>query len=121
VTQIEIVTGCPLQVKLHDYGSLSFYEQVKLARETDIMLGMHGAALTSGIYIPKTGVLLEIGHPSRRGNEHFSNLASFVGLDYNQFEGDDILQPHWRNAIVEGVVSAVKNVQKRKAEFKSEE
>lgn len=98
--------------------SLSFYDQVKLARESDVMLGMHGAALTSGIYLLKTGVLMEIGHPSRAGNEHFANLASFVGLYYNRFEGDDVLQPHWREAIVQGVVSAVKDVQRRRAEFK---
>jgi Glycosyltransferase 61 len=40
-------------------GNLSFVEQVKFMSEVDILMGPHGAQLTSSIYIPECGSLLE--------------------------------------------------------------
>ena len=82
---------CKLKIQVYDFQKLTFYQQISIARNSDILLGMHGAALTSSIYLPNSSTLIEIGHPSRSGNQHFQNIARFMGLKYQIFNGNDLL------------------------------
>jgi hypothetical protein len=54
-------------------------EQIALARESDIIIGPHGAGLIYTSYIPPYGGVIELQHPSRRFNYQFSNIAALTG------------------------------------------
>lgn len=95
---------CELVLEVFDFQKLTFYQQLSVARNADILLGMHGAALTSAIYLRSTAALIEIGHPSRSGNQHFNNLARYMGLRYRYIDGDDLLS----DSEIEAISKAVK-------------
>lgn len=95
---------CELQIEVFDYSTLPFYKQISVARNADILLGMHGAALASGIYLRNTSALIEIGHPTRSSNQHFQNLARFMGLKYRVINGNDFLSDRQ----IEDISNAVK-------------
>lgn len=42
---------CDVVVQRLDFQTISFYDQILTARETDVLIGTHGAALTSTIYL----------------------------------------------------------------------
>jgi len=46
-------------VRSVDFASLTYREQLKIIRSTDILLGAHGAALSHMILLPTTSVTIE--------------------------------------------------------------
>ena len=105
---------CDVAVTRYDFQEMSFYEQIKLARETDILLGTHGAALTTVLYMIPQSKLIEIGHPTRHANYHFQNIASFVGVEYAWFDGDDQLSSSHLENILNGVKKSVDWIRKQR-------
>jgi hypothetical protein len=54
-------------------------EQIALARESDIIIGPHGASLIYTSFLPAYGGVVELQHPSRRFNYQFYNIAALTG------------------------------------------
>lgn len=48
------------KVSLVQFETLSFHEQVEVARRSHVMIGMHGAGLTNAIWMPEHSVVLEL-------------------------------------------------------------
>ena len=58
-----------IESRVVDLGTLSFGEQLKLLRSTNVLVGAHGAGLMHVIFLADEAVLLEI-HPSYRLDRH---------------------------------------------------
>ena len=75
-----------LKVQSIDFASLSFAEQIKAVRDTDILVGVHGAGLTHAMFLPESAVVVEI---LPKGLEHkgFRNFAALLGHAYFSAHG----------------------------------
>ena len=70
-----------IESRVVDLGTLSFGEQLKLLRSTNVLVGAHGAGLMHVIFLADEAVLLEI-HPSYRLDRHFRLAARMAGRLY---------------------------------------
>ena len=68
-------------VLLVDPGALSFEDQVALMRRTDVLVGMHGGALTNLLFL-KTGATVVELHPFYQRARCYDNLARWAGVKY---------------------------------------
>jgi hypothetical protein len=81
-----------------------FAEQVRLAAGAKYMVSNHGAGLTSMLFMPAGGGVLELRRKGERERNWFFNLASAAGLDYYyqlcdpESPGDD---PHTANLLAD--------------------
>ena len=66
-----------------DSASLSFEEQLKIIRNANILIGVHGAGLMHILFAAEECVLVEI-HPSYRQDRHFRHAARLVGIRLDQ-------------------------------------
>lgn len=68
--------------RIVDFASMPFQEQIKIARDTDVMVGMHGAGLTQTMFMEEgRGALVEI-QPDRLCFQGYRNLAMTTGHAY---------------------------------------
>lgn len=68
--------------QLVDFAGLPFREQIEIARDTDVLVGMHGAGLTHAMFMEEgRGALVEV-QPDRLCHSGFRNLAQMTGHAY---------------------------------------
>ena len=110
----QVCTGflkrCKVSINLYNFSKLSYWEQFQVALDSDIFIGMHGAALTMGLYLQPYAHLIEISHPSRYGNFHFRNIAKFVNVAYHLTDGNDNLTEDHIKSIVNIVKECLKTL-----------
>ena len=65
-------------------------QQLEFARETDLLIGMHGAGLTHTMFLPKHAGLIEL-LPTywSAANEHFHAIAKWRKIRYRQWTNQD--------------------------------
>ena len=69
-------------IRLVDFEGKPFKEQIEIARDTDVMVGMHGAGFTHVMFMEEgRGALVEI-QPDRLCHRGFRNLAKMTGQLY---------------------------------------
>lgn len=69
-------------IRLVDFEGKPFQEQIKIARDTDVLVGMHGAGFTHVMFMEEgRGALVEI-QPDRLCHRGFRNLAKLTGQLY---------------------------------------
>lgn len=83
----------PLILRRIDFAQVhKIREQMALVRESDVLVGAHGAAFIYALYLPSWGGLVELQHPSRYYNYHFENIAKLTGREYGvSFINDPIV------------------------------
>jgi EGF domain-specific O-GlcNAc transferase len=78
----ELKTRLPhLRVQAIDFSAIPFAEQLRIIRETDILVGVHGAGLTHGMFLRHGSVMVEILPPALN-HKGFRNLAGLMGHTY---------------------------------------
>jgi protein O-GlcNAc transferase len=70
-----------VEIQLVDFASMSFPQQLKIVRRTDILAGVHGAGLTHGMFLPHRSTMAEILPPGLK-HKGFRNLAKKLGHNY---------------------------------------
>ena len=73
--------GNMVDVHVADFSQMSFKDQLKLIRSTNIMIGVHGAGLMHIMFAAEEAILVEI-HPSYRQDRHFRHAARMTGKIY---------------------------------------
>uniref|UniRef100_A0A182IUV3 EGF domain-specific O-linked N-acetylglucosamine transferase n=1 Tax=Anopheles atroparvus TaxID=41427 RepID=A0A182IUV3_ANOAO len=70
---------------------LSFLEQLRITRNSDIFIGMHGAGLTHLLFLPKWATLFELYHCE--DPNCYRDLARLRGVHYITWERDHLVYP----------------------------
>ncbi|KAF6804492.1 DUF563 domain-containing protein [Colletotrichum sojae] len=65
-----------------DFAAISFPEQLQVAQETDILVGVHGAGLTHTMFLRENGAAVVEIQPSSMSHKGFKNVAKMMGLGY---------------------------------------
>jgi len=74
-------SGNMMTLLITDLAKLSFGEQLKIVRNTNVMVGVHGAGLMFIMFAADEAVLVEI-HPSYRQDRHFRHASRLSGKMY---------------------------------------
>lgn len=70
-------------LKSFNFGALDPPQAIEVASNADVMVGVHGAGMTWGAFLPRHGGLIEIhGGDRPPTNRHFHNIAAFADLHY---------------------------------------
>ncbi len=73
-----------------DFATISFEEQLRLVRSTDVFVGVHGAAFTHVMFMrPGRGAVVEI-QPETNDYRGFRNLGFLKGLTYIMGHGEQV-------------------------------
>ncbi|KAH7014432.1 uncharacterized protein B0I36DRAFT_398089 [Microdochium trichocladiopsis] len=116
-----------VHIRAVDFATLSFREQIALARETDILVGVHGAGLTHTLFMRQDmGALVEI-FPEGFELRCFRAMARDRGLGYykmhvpvvekkEDFHVEDVIVP--KDRFVEVLEHAVKALDNRPGSFR---
>lgn len=98
-----------VEVKLIDFEGMPFPEQIRVARETEILAGVHGAGLTHTMFMREAaGAVVEIQH-EEVNVETFRVLAHQRYLSYFRAHGKALPNPknpdekdwHWKDVELE--------------------
>ena len=68
---------------------LSFKEQLRVIRSTNILIGMHGAGLSHAVFLPEEAVVVELFPEHVKKKKHFRNLARLRGHTYLPWQNQD--------------------------------
>ncbi|KAL4788765.1 DUF563 domain-containing protein [Aspergillus venezuelensis] len=75
-----------VKVQSFDFAAIPFHTQLEIIRNTNILVGVHGAGLTHGMFLPPRSVMVEILPPSLN-HKGFRNVASLLGHSYLSAHG----------------------------------
>ncbi|EFY84844.1 DUF563 domain protein [Metarhizium acridum CQMa 102] len=93
-----------LDLEIVDFAGFSFAEQLKIVRETDLLIGVHGAGLTHTMFLPPGSAVVEI-LPGDFAHMGFRNLAQILGHRYYrthaEMHGDASGESQWQFDAVE--------------------
>ena len=73
--------GNMMRTNVLDLASMSYGDQLRFIRSSNILVGVHGAGLMWIMFAADEAVLMEI-HPSYREDRHFRHIARLMGKDY---------------------------------------
>lgn len=79
-----------VKIELVNFAAISFAEQLKIVHRTDILVGVHGAGLTHGMFMPPGSTMVEILPPGV-AHKGFRNMAKLLG--HNHFSSHAIHRP----------------------------
>ena len=77
------------------FEELSVREQLAIALETDVLVGMHGAGLVHALFLPPWAGIVEL-YPAYQSTRlrHFRRLAAWRGLAYRRWRNRDPAREH---------------------------
>jgi capsular polysaccharide biosynthesis protein len=82
---IEAIRKIPgVKVEVREFFEMEFLDQLELFRQTDILIGMHGAGLANLVYTPLDAAIIELIPFTWTSPEYF-NLAGITGRSYYQW------------------------------------
>jgi protein O-GlcNAc transferase len=70
-----------IRVHIVDFAAISFLDQIRLVRSTDLLVGVHGAGLTHEMFLPRGSTVVEILPPTL-DYKGFANMAKLLGHQY---------------------------------------
>ncbi|KAK7757025.1 hypothetical protein SLS62_001041 [Diatrype stigma] len=84
-----------IRVQMVDFAAIPFSEQVRVARGTDVLVGVHGAGLTQSLFMRQgAGAVVEI-QPEELDHNGFRNVAGMRGLGYYRAHASTISPEMW--------------------------
>ena len=75
-----------INMQIVDYAALPLSEQIQISRSTDILVGVYGAGLTHGIFLPPNSTVVEIQPPALK-HKGFDNMSKSLGHRYFSRQG----------------------------------
>ncbi|KAI0481494.1 hypothetical protein F4859DRAFT_421753 [Xylaria cf. heliscus] len=84
-----------ISVQMIDFEAIPFSEQVRVAQESDVLIGIHGAGLTHSMFMRQgAGAVVEI-QPEGLDHHGFKNIVGMRGLGYFRTHAKSILPESW--------------------------
>ncbi len=84
---IAAMSGVPgAKVTRYDFAQLPVSEQVEVMASTEVLVGMHGAALTFALYMPHHGSVVEMWPKDHDMWRVFEHISAMCGLEYRRWE-----------------------------------
>ena len=77
-----------VDIQVVDFAAMTFPEQLKIVRHTDILAGVHGAGLTHGMFLAPHSTIVEI-LPLGLKYKGFRNIANYLGHKYFSSHADE--------------------------------
>ena len=74
--------------EIHVFEQYSLSKQVDLMRDTQCLLGMHGAGLTNMLFMPSVGSVIELRNRGDQHNNCYFSMASELNHAYYYLQGD---------------------------------
>lgn len=78
-----------LEIKMVDFASMPLRDQIITIRNTDILVGVHGAGLAHAMFLPPGSALVEI-FPREYSEKGYRNLAKLRDLHYFSTHADEL-------------------------------
>lgn len=78
-----------VKVQTIDFGAHSFGEQIRIVCGTDILVGVHGAGLTHGMFLREGSVMAEM-LPETLNHKGFRNLAGLMGHSFFSLHATEV-------------------------------
>lgn len=117
-------------IQLVDFAILPFRDQVATVRYSDVLVGVHGAGLTHGMFLPSSSAIVEF-MPHNLEHRGFRNMARMLGHSYHgaktikpniaenkgDWQSDDVEVD--QNDFLREVTNAVEDVAKQRAKAQS--
>jgi hypothetical protein len=79
-----------------DFATIPFQRQLEIIRGTDVLVGVHGAGLTHGIFLSRGSAMVEI-LPSGLNHKGFRNVASLLGHSYFSTHASHTKRHDWHD------------------------
>jgi len=77
-----VLKECTLcETRVLDLAEMTYREQLEAIRNTNILVGVHGAGLMNVVFAAEEAILIEI-HPHYRLDRHFRIASKFTGKTY---------------------------------------
>ncbi|KAI2636003.1 hypothetical protein GGS21DRAFT_514102 [Xylaria nigripes] len=84
-----------ISVQMVDFAALPFSDQIRIARESDVLVGIHGAGLTHSIFLRQgASAVVEI-QPEGLDHRGFRNVAGMRNLGYFRTHAKVISETAW--------------------------
>lgn len=74
------------RVRRAQFELLPFDAQLRLVRDTDVLVGMHGAGMVNSLWLPRSAHVIEI-FPASKRRWGYRNICQYTGCRYTQFRG----------------------------------
>ncbi len=74
------------RVQIRAFEDMPFAEQLRVVRESDVLCGVHGAALVHVLFMRKESELVEFSPREFRRNDIFENLARLKAIRYSRYQ-----------------------------------
>ena len=87
-----------LNIEIVDFAGFSFAEQLKIVRETDLLIGVHGAGLTHTMFLPPGSAVVEI-LPRRLCAHGLPESSAALGPPVSSYPCQDAWGCFWRFAV----------------------
>ncbi|KAI0454095.1 hypothetical protein F5B21DRAFT_504579 [Xylaria acuta] len=110
-----------IKVRMIDFAALPFTEQVRVAQESDVLVGVHGAGLTHSMFMRQgAGAVVEI---IPEGFEHrgFRNIAGMRNLGYFRTHAKIIPSGSWVAGDVGDAVDIMQAVKRTSDEIRRDD
>jgi hypothetical protein len=88
--------------------TLEICEQIKISRDTDILIAMHGAGLVHLWWQPSNGKTLELVPPSQRGNAAFQTLSTLLGRKHYHILSNKVTEK--KSIVTVDIQKAIKEI-----------
>ncbi|KAE8381583.1 DUF563 domain-containing protein [Aspergillus bertholletiae] len=85
-----------IRIQSVDFAAIPLKRQLDIIRETDVLVGVHGAGLTHGIFLSQGSAMVEI-IPSELNHKGFRNVASLLGHSYFSTHASHTNNNDWHN------------------------
>ena len=103
--------GSQYNITTVDFANLTLYESVKVASQSRIMVGVHGAGLIWSGFLKSdrhAGLLEMFGGDRGPANRHYHNIASLADIHYRSMSLKGSLR--WDKKTVNTIVGKIKSI-----------
>jgi hypothetical protein len=111
VHNIGLKLGNNYKIEIVNFGNISPRESIRIASQSQIFVGVHGAGLVwSGFMSPHSGLLELFGGDRGSDNRHYHNIASLADIHYQSIHVEgSAMGLTWNTDTVDEIVKTIQN------------